>query len=109
MQKKLDQKVKKRQTSPALSDSSGWTFLTNHTHIVVCLSRDPETTVRNLALQVGITERSVQRILADLEQSGVITRSRQGRRNRYDLNLGFQLRHPLESQHTVEELLQALR
>ena len=87
---------------------SGWTFLTNHTHVVVCLTRDPKLTVRNLAIQIGITERSVQRILADLEASGVVQRTKEGRRNRYDVNLSFQLRHPLESDHTVAELLEAL-
>lgn len=90
------------------SDTIGWTFLTNHTHILVCLSRDPMTTVRNLALQVGITERSVQRILSDLEGSGVIKRSKEGRRNRYDVDTSFQLRHPLEAEHTVEELLNGI-
>ena len=79
---------------PEATEFSGWSFLTNHTHILVCLSRDPSTTVRNLALQVGITERSVQRILGDLEECGVVTRSREGRRNRYDLNRDFQLRPP---------------
>ena len=89
-------------------NQTGWTFLTNHTHILVCLSRDPATTVRNLALQVGITERSVQRILSDLESSGVVTKTKEGRRNRYDLNESFQLRHPLEASHTVKELLAAV-
>ena len=89
--------------------SSGWNFLTNHTHILVCLSRDPQLTVRQLALDVGITERSVQRLLGDLETSGVITRTRIGRRNRYDVDHTFQLRHPLESQHTLAELLQAVK
>ena len=88
---------------------TGWTFLTNHTHILVCLSRDPDMTVRNLALQVGITERSVQRILMELEDSGVVKREKEGRRNRYEVNRGFQLRHPLESQHTLGALLDVLR
>ena len=91
-----------------LNGFSGWTFLTNHTHIIVCLLRDPMTTVRSLAMQVGITERSVQRILSDLEESGVITRSREGRRNRYDIDLDFRLRHPLESDHTLEDLVRRL-
>jgi len=91
------------------ASTSGWTFLTNHTHILVCLARDPTLTVRNLALRVGITERSVQRILADLETAGVIQKSREGRRNRYDVNDDFQLRHPLESHHTLKELLGVLR
>lgn len=87
---------------------SGWSFLTNHTHILVCLSREPSTTVRNLAMQVGITERSVQRILSDLEESGVVTRSKEGRCNRYDVNMAFQLRHPLEAHHSVADLLGAI-
>jgi len=93
---------------PAISHT-GWTFLTNHTHVLVCLSRDPSTTVRNLALQVGITERSVQRILSDLEESGVVNRTKEGRRNRYDLNDLFQLRHPLEASHTLKDLLNAVK
>lgn len=93
-------------TLPA--EVSGWSFLTNHTHILVCLSRDPSTTVRNLALNVGITERSVQRILADLEESGVVVRTKHGRRNSYVLNRQFQLRHPLESHHNLADLLKAL-
>lgn len=88
--------------------AAGWSFLTNHTHIMVCLSRDPMTTVRNLSYQVGVTERSVQRILSELEAAGVVTRSREGRRNRYDVDLSFRLRHPLESDKTVGELLDLL-
>ena len=93
------------ETSPPAT----WTFLTNHTHVIVCLSRDPAMTVRKLALQVGITDRSVQRILADLEAAGVVTRLKKGRCNRYALNFDFQLRHPLESQHTLKDLLEAVR
>ena len=88
---------------------SGWSFLTNHTHILVCLSRDPMTTVRHLAQQVGVTERSVQRILAELEEAGVVTRTREGRRNSYRVNRKFRLRHPLESENTIGDLLDMLR
>lgn len=88
---------------------TAWSFLTNHTHILVCLIRDPELTVRNLAIRVGITERSVQRILSELEESGVITRKREGRRNHYAVDLDFRLPHHLESAHTLGELLSALR
>ena len=91
------------------TEFSGWSFLTNHTHLLVCLSRDPDLTVRRLAMMVGITERSVQRILAELEESGVVTRTREGRRNRYDVDLNYQLRHPLESHHTVGDLIATLR
>ncbi|MCB1099639.1 MAG: winged helix-turn-helix domain-containing protein [Verrucomicrobiales bacterium] len=102
----------KNQTNPSPSDPdefSGWTFLTNHTHILVSLKRDPEMTVRNLSLQVGITERSVQRILTDLEQSGVVTRMKSGRRNQYSVNEDFRLRHPLEANHTLKDLLEAVK
>lgn len=88
---------------------SGWTFLTNHTHVIVCLSRDSALTVRSLALQIGITERSVQRILAELEEGGVVQRTKEGRRNLYSIDEAFQLRHPLESHHSVGDLLKALK
>ena len=100
--------MEKIESSPQPVEISGWSFLTNHTHILVCLNRDPSTTVRNLALNVGITERSVQRILADLEESGVVIRTKDGRRNTYEVNQQFQLRHPLESHHSLADLLKAL-
>ena len=87
---------------------TGWTFLTNHTHVIVCLSRESSLTVRSLSLQIGITERSVQRILAELEEGGVVTRTKEGRRNLYSIDRDFELRHPLEAHHTVGDLLAAL-
>ncbi len=90
------------------TSSTGWNFLTNHTHILVCLIRDPATTVRNLSLKVGITERSVQRILGELEEAGAVVRTREGRNNRYEVDLNFRLRHPLESDRTIGELMAAV-
>ncbi len=87
---------------------SGWTFLTNHTHVIVCLTRDSAVTVRSLALQIGITERSVQRILAELEEGGVIKRTKKGRCNLYEINSDFELRHPLEAHHTIGDLMRTL-
>jgi len=84
---------------------SNWTFLTNHAHVLIALARDSSTRVRDLAEIVGITERAVQHILADLEAGQVIERLRIGRRNAYRVNPGVQLRHPLESHHSVGELL----
>lgn len=89
--------------------ASAWTFLSNHTHVLVCIERDPEVLLRDVAAQVGITERAVQSIVADLEQAGVLRRDRVGRRNRYDLDLTIPLRHPLEGHRTVGALLAALR
>ena len=82
-----------------------WNFLSNHAHVLVCLSRDPDVVLREVAQRVGITERAVQRIVADLEAAQVIVREREGRRNHYRINGSIPLRHPLESHHTVAELL----
>jgi len=82
-----------------------WTFLTNHAHVLIALTRDPSVRVRDLASAVGITERAVQAILSDLEAGLVITRERHGRRNSYRVNPDVELRHPMESHHRVGELL----
>lgn len=85
-----------------------WTFLTNHTHVLVCITRDPSITMRVVADQVGITERAVQRIVQELEEGGYLTRSRHGRRNAYHIESGRPLRHPLESGTHLEALLALL-
>ena len=85
-----------------------WTFLTNHAHVLVLLDRDPDMRIRDLAREVGITERATQRIISELVESGYLTRRRQGRRNTYTLHGDQPLRHPLESSHTVDELLRAV-
>ena len=89
--------------------SSGWTFLTNHAHVLLCIARDPEVRLRDVAARVGITERAVQRIVTDLEAGGYLTVSKEGRRNRYRLHSELPLRHPLERHHTVEALLGLVR
>jgi hypothetical protein len=88
--------------------SSIWTFLTNHAHVLVCLDADPDLRGWEIAQRVGITERATQKIITDLAHEGYLTRTRVGRRNRYDLNRDVPLRHPLESGHTVGELLAAI-
>jgi hypothetical protein len=90
------------------STHGSWTFLTNHSHVLICLARDPEMRLRDVALEVRITERAAQRIVADLERAGALTRSRDGRRNRYDVNLDHPLRHPLEAQRTIGDLIRAV-
>lgn len=87
----------------------GWTFLTNHAHVLVCLARDPDLRQRDLSDLIGITERATQVILGDLEASGYVTRERIGRRNHYRLQLDRPLRHPLEATHTVGEVIELLR
>jgi len=85
--------------------SRHWTFLSNHGHVLVCLARDPDARLRDVALAVGITERAVQKIVSDLEEAGVVERVREGRRNRYRLFLDRPLRHPIEAHRTVGSLL----
>jgi DNA-binding IclR family transcriptional regulator len=82
-----------------------WTFLTNHAHVLLCLARDPETRMRDVAERVGITERAVQRIVSELEQAGYVARDREGRRNRYEVNPDVALRHPIERHRSVAALL----
>ena len=85
-----------------------WTFLSNHSHVLICLTRDPMMRLRDVANLVGITERAVQNIVTDLEAAGVITRHREGRRNRYDIHADKPLRHPIESHRTIESILQSV-
>jgi len=82
-----------------------WTFLSNHTHVLVCLAANPDSILRDVAAQVGITERAVQRIVADLEAGGVLHRERDGRRNRYQIELDVHLRHALEQHCRIGDLL----
>ncbi len=82
-----------------------WTFLTNHSHVLVLLAREPDLRLRDVAARVGITERAVQRIVADLEEAAILTRSRDGRRNRYEVHAGQPLRHAVEGHRTVGDLL----
>ena len=84
---------------------AAWTFLTNHSHVLICLARDPLIRLRDVAAAVGITERATQRIVADLEGAGIVTRTRDGRRNQYEINRELSLRHPVESNRCVGDLL----
>jgi len=82
-----------------------WNFFTNHAHVLICLARKPEQPLREVALAVGITERAVQRIVAELEEAGYIERQRVGRQNRYSIHGDGRLRHPLEAHRTIGDLL----
>ena len=84
-----------------------WTFLTNHAHVLLCVSDNPNARLRDVAVQVGITERAAQRIVTELEEAGYLEREREGRRNIYRLNTAMPLRHPLDRDHRIGELLAA--
>lgn len=92
--------------APAVVAAPGeWTYFSNHGHVLFCLAREPEMLLREVAARVGVTERAVQRIVADLEAAGVLLRERDGRRNRYTIDPHAPLRHPNEAHCTVGMLI----
>ncbi len=101
-------KMGTRSLMPAESPVRGWTFLTNHAHVLLCLAGGEALTARELGSMIGITERAIQVILADLTEGGYLVKKKQGRRNIYTVNRKGRLRHPLESHHTVGDLIDSL-
>jgi len=84
---------------------SSWTFLTHHARVLLEIARNPETRLRDIAASIGITERAVQQIIADLHEAGYLTRERVGRRNHYNLNLDQSFRYPTEANLPVRVLI----
>lgn len=87
---------------------STWTLLSNHGHVLVCLARDPDTRIRDVAVAVGLTERAVQGIISDLVAAGYVDKRRLGRRNHYRVHTEVPLRHPVEQEHQLGDLLDAV-
>ncbi len=85
-----------------------WTLLSNHGHVLVCISEDADIRGRDIAARVGITERAALSIVADLVEAGYVSKDRVGRRNQYEIHPELPLRHPVESEHSIGELLVAL-
>jgi DNA-binding MarR family transcriptional regulator len=85
-----------------------WSFVTAHALALIELAREPDLTIRTLASRLGLTERHTHRILCDLVDGGYMTRTRVGRRNRYEIDPSREMRTPSLSQHEVGSLLQAL-
>ncbi len=85
-----------------------WTFLTNHAQVLLCIARNERITAREIADSVGITERAVQRIVADLNETGYISHVRDGRQNRYAIHGDRPMRHPAQHGTAIEELLGVL-
>lgn len=87
---------------------AGWTFLTNHAQVFLCVAQHSRFTAKQIAATVGITERAVQRILDDLEKDGYISRFREGRKNVYEIHADLPMRHPAQHGHAVRDLLDLL-
>jgi MarR family len=90
------------------STAPGWTFLTNHAQVLVCIAHDPGVRLRDIGERVGITERAAHRIVVELAAAGYITRQRNGRRNQYTINTHLPLPDPIAREQNVGELLEIL-
>ncbi len=82
-----------------------WTFLTNHAHVLLCLAKNPSMRIRDLALEVGITERAVQKIIAELIEGDYLKRDKEGRRNVYTISHQRPLKHPIEWHKNTDDLI----
>jgi DNA-binding MarR family transcriptional regulator len=100
--------MKKTKEPQTKTPAGTWRFLTNHAHVLLCIARDPRARARDIAEQVGITERATQRILSELIAEGYATRTKVGRRNHYAINVGGHLRHPLFRDLSIGPLLEVL-
>jgi predicted transcriptional regulator len=96
--------LKPAQPDPP-AEQHAWTFLTNHAHVLIVLAKDPHMRMRDVAARIGITERAVQRIVADLVASGVVEAIRDGRRNRYRIHGLQHMRHPIEAHRRIADLI----
>lgn len=94
------------EKSDSESAAPAWTFLSNHAHVLICIAGEPEIRMRDVAARVGVTERAVQRIVAELEAGGYLTVTREGRRNKYVVNPDLPLRHPVEAHRDVGALIE---
>jgi DNA-binding transcriptional regulator PaaX len=85
-----------------------WTFLTNHALVLGYLAKHPRITALELSISIGITERAVRKIIADLEGEGYIAKTKEGRRVKYSINQKLPLRHQTQKDKAIEKLLEAL-
>ena len=85
-----------------------WTFLSNHAHVLICIAKDPEIRLSEIAEFVGIRERTVHRIVHELSDDGYISVIKDGRKNSYEINLNRPLRHPLEASHNIQVIIEPL-
>lgn len=85
-----------------------WTFLTNHARVLILLANHPKITARDLSTLIGITERSVRSIIADLESEGYLEKQKEGRRTSYKIHAELPFRHPTQRDQSIEKLLKAL-
>ncbi|MGC4948775.1 MarR family transcriptional regulator [Streptomyces sp. DT224] len=94
---------------PGVPEShTGWTFITNHARVLATIAEDSTVRIRDIAARCRLTERAVQRIIADLEGDGYLSHTREGRANTYRIEPDRVLRHPAEAGLSVASLLTLL-
>jgi predicted transcriptional regulator of viral defense system len=98
-----------RQEDKKIKTVKPWTFLTNHALVLLCVSKHHRITAREISLRVGITERAVRAIIADLEELGYIQRSREGREAIYSVDYDKPMRHPSQQKLTIGNFLKMLQ
>jgi hypothetical protein len=86
----------------------GWTFLTSHARVPLCVAQDPSARLRDIGARAGITERAAHRIVGDLVDAGYLSRERHGRRNHYTVNSNLTLPDPVARRQRVGDLLAIL-
>jgi DNA-binding IclR family transcriptional regulator len=94
---------------PASTEASQtWTFLSNHAHVLVCVAKNPDVRLSEVAALVGVRERTVHRIVHELIDAGYISVTKDGRNNVYSVDLDKPLRHPLEADHNIQAIIAPL-
>ncbi len=96
------------ENSPPADGGRRWAFLSSHAQVLLCLGRSPDLRIRDVATQIGLTERMVQLILRDLVEEGYVTCTRIGRRNRYEVHTEQPMRHPFVAHREIRTLLELL-
>jgi predicted DNA-binding transcriptional regulator YafY len=86
----------------------GWSFLTKHGRVLLCIAHDPGVRLRDIAATVGITERSAYAIVADLAAAGYTVKQKHGRRNRYQIQAHLPLPEPASQHLAIGEVLALL-
>jgi hypothetical protein len=86
----------------------GWSFLTKHGRVLLCIAHDPGVRLRDIAASVGITERSAYGIVTDLTAAGYTVKRKDGRRNRYQIQAHMPLPDPTSQHLAIGEVLALL-
>jgi predicted ArsR family transcriptional regulator len=90
------------------NEAPGWSFLTNHAQVLLCIAHDPGIRLRDIGEAVGITERAAHRIVVELAAAGYISRRRDGRRNHYTIQSHLPLPDRLAREQKIGDLLATL-